>query len=552
MSSLRQHYFQLLGDPLAFIAEASALLAVVDPRSIPSQEPGPPDLDALLDLIIADACVETTALLRVVAQLAPAPYAARAAEAAAQRDDPVLPWVAALNAAQVTGSATMRDVFGDGITYVFEVQAPQLPVMSMLVYVDRRRGGAVGDAFIVGQSLEAVHREIAHDPDLTDVVWSSVDQAAARGLVEAGIELSASLETPMETESWPALRALTDWVLRMLPPAQAPQQPALTAADRHRLISEFVASEEWAVTGLDVRDVTEMLIDFSINYGTGDPLEWSPRGVDDFLGWWSEHTLTDDLDDAMPEVVLMWVQFAWERKELGRRLTGDALAEVEDLVYAFAFGPEEDDYEEVDYEDDEDEPEGGTAGWANEFWFDPYDLGFRAPRIELDRDELAVAVGGDDALAALTDEPLPADEKFDLSKVPEPMYDLVTKILDHIDRGSDAYEVIDTEICTAQRRLLARAVREAPEWFAPTSKAPAAAHAICWLIGRGNDLLGPDRLLTASALEKAVGSGSGRQRAARLQELLRMPTGRGGILLGDPRLLVREVRTQLIELRDLR
>lgn len=548
VSPLRQHYFELLSDPMAFLADVSSLLAVMDARTYeaPGADRPPADLDTFLEMIIEDVGVETTALLLVFAQLAPAPYAVRAAAAAARRDDPVPDWVAGLADAEIVDAGWMQDVFGDAGDYVFQVRSPGLPVFSMLVFVDRRLGRAVTDAFSVEETLDNLRHRSLQDASDGKLVWLGVDRAVARGVVEAGIELSARLLPQPETDSWPMSRAMTEWVMRMLPPAAPQDRSEIDDRAQEALLDGFLASEPGMELGREgvssdtARSIAELLVDFSVNYGTGDPLEWSPRGVDEFFAWWASKVMAPEFDSDVPEVAEAWVRFALGRKGMSSKVIRDALDAIDELSGDYDAGR----YHQPELDDDFD-PIGvditDLLGSFRRAW---------GPRPEIADHELPFTVGSEEALLTLTDEPLPAEE-FDWSVVPDAIHDAVAAALPLVDLGADAHPVAADEVRTAQRRLLARAAREAPAWFSPRSKPTSNASAICWLIGRANNLLNPYSPLTAAMLAEAVGgTGAPSQRAARLQTLLGMPTGYRQAMLGDAGLLVSEFRSQLIELRD--
>jgi hypothetical protein len=67
--------------------------------------------------------------------------------------------------------------------------------------------GPVSD--VVGRMREAMD-----DPD---VRFADIGLADARARVARAIELGAITFPPFETETWPASRPLTEWLLRLLP-----------------------------------------------------------------------------------------------------------------------------------------------------------------------------------------------------------------------------------------------------------------------------------------------------------------------------------------------
>ena len=98
---------------------------------------------------------------------------------------------------------------------------------------------------------------------------------------------------------------------------------------------------------------------------------------------------------------------------------------------------------------------------------------------------LSDAAGGDEALRALDDAPLP-DEEFDWTGIPEDVHAKVAEVLALCDRCCD--ELLDVEYRTACRRLLARAAAGDPAVFRRKARSNTAAAAICWIVGKDNEL----------------------------------------------------------------
>ena len=89
--------------------------------------------------------------------------------------------------------------------------------LTAVIYIDHNLGTVVKDAFLVPGSIGEVierMREVANDPD---VRLSDIGLADARARVTEAIEVGALMFPPFETETWPASRPLTEWLLRLLP-----------------------------------------------------------------------------------------------------------------------------------------------------------------------------------------------------------------------------------------------------------------------------------------------------------------------------------------------
>ncbi len=90
--------------------------------------------------------------------------------------------------------------------------------------------------------------------------------------------------------------------------------------------------------------------------------------------------------------------------------------------------------------------------------------------------------------AASTTVALP-DEDFDWSSIAEDIHGKVAEVLELTDACCD--ELLDVEYRTACRRLLARAAAGDPAVFRRRASSATAAAAICWIVGKDNDLFHP-------------------------------------------------------------
>jgi hypothetical protein len=165
---------------------------------------------------------------------------------------------------------------------------------------------------------------------------------------------------------------------------------------------------------------------------------------------------------------------------------------------------------------------------------------------------LREAAGGDEALRDLDDTPLP-DEPFDWTGIADDVHAKVAEVLGLCDRCCD--ELLDTEYRTACRRLLARAAAGDPAVFRRRASSATAAAAICWIVGKDNDLFVPSRgrMQVKDLLAHfGIKQGGVSQRADTLLEAAGFdPYARTWELrLGSPELLVSGRRRRLIELRD--
>lgn len=137
------------------------------------------------------------------------------------------------------------------------------------------------------------------------------------------------------------------------------------------------------------------------------------------------------------------------------------------------------------------------------------------------------------------------------------MKEKVAEVLAACDRCCDA--LLDPEYRTACRRYVARVARADPEAFRRRGRADTAAAAVCWTIGKANDLFSPSRgrmrvkdLLGHFALTQGTVS----QRAFTLLKAAGCGPSHGYSAagwhgeLGDPGLLVSARRRRIVEQRD--
>ena len=145
------------------------------------------------------------------------------------------------------------------------------------------------------------------------------------------------------------------------------------------------------------------------------------------------------------------------------------------------------------------------------------------PRHELARTWLRSLVGGPDQLEAMTTEPLP-DEPLDVGLVPSDLRERVAAIADRID--AVALSLLGVEGRTACRRLLVRAVAAEPALLRGHDRDDISAGAVIHAVAMANDLVGPGRALTASALWRHLGlRSSPHDRARRFAHAVAGPDG---------------------------
>ena len=357
------------------------------------------------------------------------------------------------------------------------------------------------------------------------------------------IELTSITFPPIETDAWPACRALVEWVLRLLPEGgQGYLRPEWSETDGRALAERFLASpfaEE--LSDPRSRDYVDELLWFGCDYGPGDPLRWSPVAVEILLLDWFPRKVIDEPPAlaTLPDLVRAFVRFSSAERGLRASLTAETLAAVDEF--------------EPEYLEAIRRPrlQGVDSLLASVALMDPTGFGARQ------HGDLVAAVGSEEALQDLDFAPLP-DEEFDWSAVPDPVRDRVVEVLALTDRGCDA--LFDVEYRTAARRLLARLAAGSPDVLA-RGRADTTAASVCWLVARANGHFDRTSRLGGAAPSGptvaelmgffGVGASTPGQRGKALAAALGgTTTSSGEFMLGSPEFLVEARRRRLVALRD--
>lgn len=545
-------------EPLDFLAYVSTLLAAVDPRGEDPFErhrggSERATLPVLTESFAEVVLPETTAMLAVLSELGLDELTrARARRALGARTDPLPGWLARLGEVSVYRAVLSTHVLGDGDNVLLGARLPDHE-LTAVVYIDHNLGTVVKDAFPVPRPITDVVarlREAAGDPDISD---RELGLADARARVTQAIEAGAHMFPPFETDTWPASRPLTEWLLRLLPEGGTGYvRPQWGEAAKKKLATRFFRS----VFGkpfddADHRDLLEAFLWFGTDYGPGDPLRWSPVAVEILLADWIPRKIVASPEylGKAPALLGAFIQFCHAEREIRPALTQETVAAV---------GKHEPEYQRVIRSPRPQGPaallaslgvlgDGTVLGDGELSEDEPFD----AHRYLLER--LAEEAGGPEALDSLDGVALP-EEEFRWEDVPEALCDRVVEVVAGCDRCAD--DLLGAEYKTACRRLLARALPGLSGMLSGTAKPEVIAAAVCWVIGKGNQQLGPGTgevrvkdLMRYFGLDQPSVSERGYQimRAAGIQPDSAYPAVR----LGTPSLLVSARRRRIIELRDL-
>jgi hypothetical protein len=543
-------------NPLSLLNYVSTLLCVTDTRrNHPFAQPDTPDLAALtreelVRTFLDVPAPETSALLAVIAEMAGDDDVLRARIRRELAARPKLgpAWLAQLSETSNYRAVRMSHVLGDGDNIMLGARLPGGHDLTCLVYIDHNLGTLVKDAFVVPTSIAnmvAKFRRVSEDPDTR---WDDVSLADARAWVEAAIELAAITFPPLETETWPACRALVEWITRGLPEGGTGyQRPQWDSAALARLTDRFFGSTYGArLDDPDHRGLLESLLWYGTDYGPGDPLRWSPVKAEILLDDWIPRKIVAPAEylAKAPDLLRAFIPFAHAEVGLRSDLTDETLTAIDDWEPQYqqtihsprpqgpaallaALG--------IDTEDMTDVPVGADGPES----FERSMLGW-----------LALDVGDQVQLDRLDDDPLP-DEPFRWVGIPDDVTARVHEVLALTDRCCE--EMLDFEYRTACRRVLARVASQGPEVFRRKGRADTAAAALVWTVGKANDLFeqrtGGMQVRDLMS-HFGLGQGSVAQRAATMLRAGGFRDDTYIVRLGSPDYLVAARRRRIIKMRD--
>lgn len=570
------------GEPYDFLSYVSSLVAAVDPRQrdpFARADPGEgPSLDFLVSTFEDIDQHETTALLAAIAQLAPDELVrARCTRVLASRRHHLPPWLARLGQAEVEGATEMAHVLGDGDDVNVGIRLEGGHRITIVVYIDHNLGTVVKDAFMVSRSIDqmAAYME-EHCEDRENTRICAIDPADARVRIKEAVDDGALVYPPFESDTWPACRPIVEWFVRLLPPGgHGYRRPEWSEDERQRLREDFFRSPFGAP--LDDRDHRSLLRDivwFGADYGPGDPVRWSPVSVEILLTDWIPRKIVAKPAylSKVPDLLRAFVRYCHLQRGIAEHLTAETLESVdcwEGDYQSLIRSPRPQGVEALMAAVGVIDPGGpwtlpgdgaGVDHRGGHFeWGDPDADDFEEGRVaEVIQMLLADAVGGLAELRRLNVRPLP-DEPFSWAGIPHEVHGKVEEVLELCDRCCD--ELLDVEYRTAVRRLLARAAALDPEVFRRRGRSDIAAAALCWAVGKANDLFAPLRPDEQGLRTRAkdllgffgLSQGSVSQRATTLlrgADVPMDPWGGWSGDLGSPDLLVSSRRRRIVRQRD--
>ena len=534
--------------PFHLLAHASMLMAVVDPRDRnPFEKPDErrPRLerDELVASFLAIDQRETTALLYAFAAFTTDELeAARIRRELAARDHLLPVWLTRLDEVTAERAVEMVHVLGDGDNVMLDLAFPTGEHLTAVAYIDHNLGTVMKDGFFVPESLDAVlkvmRKASGDDPDTR---FDEVAPADARVRITDAIESGARTVPPFETETWPACRPLMEWAASLLPEGgRGYERPEWDDDARAGLKGRFLASPFAGGLDSDQRDLFDDVLWFATGYGPGDPLRWSAVAVELLLLDWIPRKIGADIRylSKAPDLLRAYIRFCHTERGIRPTLTAEVLGAVD------RFEPE--------YQRAIRSPRlmGPQALLAAAGVLGPDAVPFVPDYRQLMLEYLERDAGGVAALDALDGSLLP-DEDFDWTGIPDDVRDAVNEVVGFCDGCCDA--LLDTEYRTACRRFIASVASGDADVFRRRARADTAAAAVCWVVGKANDLFSPSgagMYVKDLMAHFGIQQGSVSQRAKTFLRAGGFPADTYDVVLGSPRYLVSSRRRKMIEQRD--
>lgn len=275
-------------------------------------------------------------VLRALAAVAPEPIGPEArakAEVLAAQGTADPPWADEVGTARVLDAWVGEDPFGDQRLYVGRFRYPGRDPHHVTCLVDVNLGGIVKDAS-VGYTNRDPREALEDGVSPRDVDPDVMASEILTGIVTGDMYLDNDW-----TDGFKAMRALLSARMRSLvaEPLSAPHEfSALPEQERQGLIDEYLASDH--ATGLEAEEwILQLALDYRCDYSDGDPLRWSPIGVELFMLDFLPRKATLDTTEvrSLPRVLKSWARFALEKRGLEERWVRETEAAVDRWVTDF-------------------------------------------------------------------------------------------------------------------------------------------------------------------------------------------------------------------------
>lgn len=521
------------------------------------------ELRKMIKVLLAQAQPETDVLLLVWAQILGDRLLRDAVDDLVKpRVQVVPPWLAELTRMRPVRAVSIRSVLGEEETVLLEAAGPRGGFL-MLVQFDLLATPYIEEAYPLDDKIDVL-LEAFSTFNPAEVVIQDMDLANLRARVEDALWMNARMYPPIQTDTWPSSQPLLEWLMRQLPDGGPGFEGRLASEESvDDLARRFITSAYTEGIRNEAENLTPVLLDLAVNYGTGDPRQWGSLLIERILLDLVPRKVLYRPEElqALPDVLDALVCFTHSELGIDPEVTAKTRAVIVKLTPQYL-----------------DLIAGGGTGNAQML----RQMGFTAELIDsaleagpdaledllaaaLNNgapdfshvpltivDHLAAEVGGADKLDGLDLSPLPADEPLDVTGVPDDILGRVQTIAGFIEQAATGF-FGDPEMGAAALRTLARLASTGPELFRRRSKDSNSAGAVCWITAQNNqwfDRANPER--TVKALIQFLGlKASPRERAetmlATLNPSYNQAVGWADVTLGDPQLLTSTRRKEIVD-----
>jgi hypothetical protein len=501
--------------PLPLLALASGLLTVFDSRSedpfAKEDDDGDFSLADFIQTLIEIPTIEASGLLGVIAGLSDdILLRARVRRELSARPFELPHWIGRFADTVPHRLVDVADVLGDGANILLGLRVADTAELTVVIYIDHNLGAIIKDAFVIDEPIDGVLRRMYQELEpIADAAVRELDPADARARITDAIRHGAITYPPTQTDTWPSCRPMVEWACAGLPTGGHGYQPhEWTDSELEDITTRFFASPGGrSIDDADHRGLLESVLWYGTDYGSGDPMRWSPPKIEILMLDWIPRKIVADASylAKAPDVLRAFVRFAHAESGIREGLTDDALHAIDSF---------ETEYQQIIRTPRLQGPMALLAAMGaideDEALADLLDTRSWQERM---RDRLARAVGGAEELARLDETPLP-DEPFNWEGIPHDVHERVSEILAIDDEIVG--DALGIEYRTACRRLLHTVASRDPTPFRRAARANISAAALCWLVGKANRLFdpGPDQMLVKDLLARFGVTGSVSQRAS--------------------------------------
>ena len=275
---------------LQLLHYASSMIAASEYDDIDPPDPLPPSIDTLIDSYLEAGQPDTDALLLALAALSRDDLLRRRIRNAVRsREHPLPDWAHTIDATRINRSYAYTETLGDGEHLLIELALGGTQPATLRAYVDHNLGTLVRDAYIVDDGIDQTLASLAAGDDDMHAQPHQLDNADARARLHQAIHTGRMTYPAVETDTWPEMRALAEWVVRLMPSGGTGYQGAAwhqidipTPRDRF-VASVHARTLDAAVREEDVAGIADTLMRIIAGTHPGDPLRWSPAAVESVL-----------------------------------------------------------------------------------------------------------------------------------------------------------------------------------------------------------------------------------------------------------------------------